>query len=157
MPLAENLMALASLAGTTVVAAAVTDAWETTRQGVARLLGRGDTDRDELVKRRLDETRSQLTTATEADLQQARTVLAAQWVTRLADLLDEHPETEAELQALVAQIQAELSAGAASATDHSIAAGHDMNIEASTGGLAAGVVHGDIAPPGPTGPGPVRA
>ena len=35
-------MALAALAGNTVVAAAVTDAWEAARRGFARLLGRGD-------------------------------------------------------------------------------------------------------------------
>ena len=42
MPLAEALVALAALAGNTVVTAAVTDAWESTRKGFARLLGRGD-------------------------------------------------------------------------------------------------------------------
>ena len=45
MPLADSLMALASLAGNTVVAAAATDAWENARHGLARLLGRGDPDR----------------------------------------------------------------------------------------------------------------
>jgi hypothetical protein len=38
MPLAEALVALAALAGNTVVTASVTDA----RKGFARLLGRGD-------------------------------------------------------------------------------------------------------------------
>ena len=40
--LAEALMALASLAGNTVVAAATTDVWEAARRKFARLLGRGD-------------------------------------------------------------------------------------------------------------------
>ena len=43
--LAEGLMALAQLAGQTVVAAAVTDAWEAARHKFARLLGRGDPGR----------------------------------------------------------------------------------------------------------------
>jgi hypothetical protein len=38
--LAETLMALAALAGNTVVAAATTDAWEAARRGFARLLQR---------------------------------------------------------------------------------------------------------------------
>jgi hypothetical protein len=43
--LGETLMALAALAGNTVVAAATTDVWEAARRGFARLLGRGDPDR----------------------------------------------------------------------------------------------------------------
>jgi hypothetical protein len=42
MPLEAALIALAALAGNTVVTAAVTDAWESARKGFARLLGRGD-------------------------------------------------------------------------------------------------------------------
>lgn len=155
MPLADNLTALASLAGTTVVAAAVTDAWETTRRGVAKLLGRGDKNLTELMETRLDETRSQLTAPPEAGIAQARALLADQWATRLGDLLEEDPEATTELQALIAQIQMELPAGAASAAEHSAVAGRDMNIKASGGSLAAGVIHGDVAPPGPFRPGPV--
>ena len=40
--LADTLMALAALAGNTVVAAATTDAREAARRGFARVLGRGD-------------------------------------------------------------------------------------------------------------------
>jgi hypothetical protein len=154
MPLADSLMALASLAGNTLVAAAVTDAWENARRGVAQLLGRGDRDRTKIAERRLDETRGQLTAASGADLEQAQAVLAARWATRLADLLEEDPDAEADLRALVGQIQAELPASVVSAADHSAAAGRDMNIEASGGGIAAAVIHGNVAPPGPTGPGP---
>ena len=50
--LAETLMALAALAGNTVVAAATTDAWEAARRGFARLLGRGDPDRTSTGRRR---------------------------------------------------------------------------------------------------------
>jgi hypothetical protein len=154
MPLADSLMALASLAGNTLVAAAVTDAWEDARHGVARLLGRGDPDRAKVAERRLDETRSQLTAIGGADLEQAQAVLAAQWATRLADLLEEDPDAEADLRALVEQIRTELPAGMVSAADHSAAAGRDMTIKASGGGIAAVSIHGNIAPPGPTDPGP---
>lgn len=43
-----------------------------------------------------------------------------------------------------------------SASDHAVAAGRDMNITASGGSVAAGVIHGNVAPPGPTPPGPVQ-
>ena len=154
MPLADSLIALASLAGNTVVAAAATDAWENARHGLARLLGRGDPDRIKVAERRLDETRGQLIAVDGKDLEQAQAVLAAQWAVRLADLLEEVPAIEDDLRALVEQIQAELPAGMVAAVDHSAAAGRDMNIEASGGGIAAGVIHGDVAPPGPMDRGP---
>ena len=102
----EALMALAALAGNTVVAAATTDAWEAARRGFARLLGRGDPKQQQLAERRLEETREQLTGAQGADLEQARAALAARWAARLADLLEEDPGAEADLRALVQEIQA---------------------------------------------------
>jgi hypothetical protein len=41
------------------------------------------------------------------------------------------------------------------ASDHAAAAGRDVNITASGGGTAAGVIHGNVTP-GPTSPGPVQ-
>jgi hypothetical protein len=153
--LAEGLMALASLAGQTVVAAASTDAWEACKRGFARLLGHGDPKHAQLAERRLEETRAQLTGPRAGDLEQARAALAAQWATRLADVLEENPAAEADLRILVQEIQARLPAGVVSAADHAVAAGRDVNISASGGGVAAGVIHGDVAPPDPPGPGPV--
>jgi hypothetical protein len=149
MPLADSLMALASLAGNTVVAAAVTDAWNTTRHGVVRLFGRGGARQAALAERRLEETRGQLTAVSGAELEQARAVLAERWATRLADLMEEDPDTESELRTLVEQIQAQLPVGLPSAASHSAAAGRDMNLNASDGGVAAGVIHEDVMP-GPT-------
>ena len=156
MPLADALMALAALAGNTVVTAAVTDGWEAARKGFARLLGRGDPGKTKLAERRLAETRDQLTAAAGADLDRIRTALEAQWVTRIADLLEDDPGAEADLRALVDEIQAQLPPGAVSAADHLVAAGRDVNITASRGGTAAGVIHGDVAPPNPTPPGPAN-
>ena len=148
---AESLVAaMAAIPGVTVHN---TDAWEAARRGFARLLGRGDPDRTRLAERRLAETHEQLTGAVVADLEVARTTLEAQWGTRLADLLEEDPGVEAELRALVEELRAALPAGAVSATDHAVAAGRDVNISADRGGFAAGVVHGNIAPPNPGGPG----
>jgi len=156
MPLAAALMALAALAGNTVVTAAVTDAWEAARKGFARLLGRGDPDKTKLAERRLAETHDQLTHAKGADLDRVRAALEGQWVTRLADLLEEDPGVEADLRDLVEEIRAQLPAGVVSAADHSVAAGRDVNITASGGGTAAGVIHGNVAPPNPTPPGPAN-
>ena len=50
---ADGLVSLASLAGRTVVAAAVTDARGMTKRGSARLTGRGDAGRTELAERLL--------------------------------------------------------------------------------------------------------
>jgi hypothetical protein len=152
----EALLALAALAGNTVVAAATTDAWEAARRKFARLLGRGDPDTAKAAERRLEQTHDQLTNAAGEDLERVRAALEAQWVTRLADLLEDDPAVEAELRAVVEEIRSQLPAGTAAAADHAVAAGRDVNISASEGGMAAGVIHGDVHT-GPTRPGQVSS
>jgi hypothetical protein len=154
MPLVAALMALAALAGNTVVTAAVTDAWEATRKGFARLLGRGDPDKTQAAERRLVDTHDQLTHATGADLERVRAALEAQWTTRLADLLEDDPGAEADLRALVEQVQAQVSA-----SGHAVAAGRDMNVSggvniADRGGVVARDVRGGISIGNPSSPGP---
>jgi len=146
-----DITSLVALAGNTVVAAAVTDAWETARRRFSRLFGRGGPD--PATERRLEVTRSQLVAAAPADLEQVRADLAGQWALRLADLLEEDPGAEAELRALMEEIGAMLPAGAVSAAAYSVAAGGDVNVRADRGSVAAAVIHGDVAPPGPIGPG----
>ena len=155
--LVEGLMTLAALAGNTVVAAATTDAWEAARCKLARLLGRGDPKREQLAEQRLEETRQQLTGPEGAELERARAALAERWAGRLADLLEEDPDAEAELRALVEELRAMLPAGVMSAADHAVAAGRDVNIGATSGGVAAGVIHGNVAPPNPTKTGPANS
>jgi hypothetical protein len=150
----EALIALAALAGNTVVTAATTDAWEAARRKFARLLGRGDPDKTKAAERRLEDTHDQLTNAAGADLERVQAALEGQWTTRLTDLLEDDPGVEAELRAVVEEIRAQLPAGTVAASDHGLAAGRDVNISASGGGMAAGVIHGNVAPPGPTRPGP---
>lgn len=135
------------------MAAAATDAWEAARRGFARLLGRGDPKQTQLAEQRLEETRKQLTGARSG---QGGAVLASQWATRLAGLLEENPETAADLRALVREVQARLPAGVVSAADHAVAAGRDVNISADHGGVAATVIHGNVGPPNPIGPGPAN-
>lgn len=151
----EVLMALAQFAGQTVAAAAITDVWETVRGRFARLLGRGNARKTEVAEQWLAQTREELAAAkTDTELDQARDAAAERWAGRFSDLLDEDPALEAALRALVEEVAAQLPAGTTSAADHSVAAGRDMTITASSGGIAAGVIHGNVMPPDPTFPGP---
>jgi hypothetical protein len=160
MVTADQLMALTSLAGQTIVTAAVTDAWETARQKIAHLFRRGGSDRTKLAEGWLDRTHEQVTGASDADLENIRAAQASQWATRLADLLDEEPEAAVELQAKIEEIQALLPAEAVSAANRSVAAGRDVNVKgvkADRGGLAVGIATGNVTPPDPTGPGQVSS
>ena len=139
------VVALAAMAAAALVQAVVTGGWEGVRHKVARLFGRGQPDA--AIERRLDATRDQLTAATPDDLATVQATLAAQWETRFADLLADHPDVEAELAALVKEIKPTVTA-----TDHSVAAGGNVTATAQGGGVAANVIHGDIHQ-GPTRPG----
>jgi hypothetical protein len=153
----EVLVALAQWAGQAVAAAAITDVWESARGKFARLIGRGDARKTEVAERWLAETHEQLTAVYGGDLDRARAALAQRWEGRFADLLDEDPGAEADLRALVEEIRAALPATVVSATDHAVAAGRDVNITADRGSVAAGVIHGNVAPPNPPGPGPAAS
>lgn len=138
-----DIGSLVALAGSTLAAAAVTDAWETTRHMFVRLFRRGQPD--STTERQLDATRDQVSAASPSDVEHVKAAVAAEWAVRLKDLLADHPSAEAELRALVEEVQALLPAGVVSATDHSLAAGRDFNIDASGRGVAAGVIHGNVA------------
>ena len=84
----EALIALAALAGNTVVAAATTDAWEAGRRKFARLLGRGDPKKEQLAGKRLDQTRQQLGRVSGQELEKAQADLGKVWQVRMADLLE---------------------------------------------------------------------
>jgi hypothetical protein len=100
----EALIALAALAGNTVVSAATTDAWEAARRKFARLLGCGDAKKELLAETRLEKTRQQLAGVAGQDLEQAQVELARAWQVRMADLLEEDPGAEAELRAVVEEV-----------------------------------------------------
>ena len=152
----DVVMGLAQFAGQTVAAAAITDMWESVRARFAQLLGRGDARRTQVAEGWLTQTREQLTAAS-PDAAHAREAQAERWTVRFSDLLDEDPGVQAELRALVEDVAARLPSGAVSAADHSLAAARDVTITASGGGIAAGVIHGSVAPGNPTGPGPATS
>jgi hypothetical protein len=79
--------------------------------------------------------------------------VAAVWQTRLLDALEEDPGLASELQVLVDAVWAQLPGGTASAAGHGVAAGRNVIITAS-GGVAAGVIHGNVMPGNPMSPGP---
>src|SRR5580700_4655041 len=115
----ENLLVLAALAGRTVIDAATTDGWETAERAYAQLLGRGDAKQTKQAEQWLEETRKQLARADGADRELIRTALAGRWAGRWADLLEEDPDAEAELRALIQETQAGLPAGKLPVPDHS--------------------------------------
>lgn len=99
-----DIDALAALAANTLVAAAVTDAFEGLRAKVAQLFGRDKPD--PAVQRRLDATRQQLTAVSPKEIEGKQAAQARQWQTRFADLLADHPEAAEELQSLLAEFTA---------------------------------------------------
>jgi hypothetical protein len=148
-----DISSVAVLAGNTLVAASVTDAWETARSKFSHLFGHGRPD--PTTERRFDATRDRLILVPAEQAGQARAELAERWAARLADLLEDDPVAEDRLRALVSEVQALLPAGSGSATDHSLAVSGNVTIQANRGSVAAGVIHGNVMPPGPTGPDPV--
>jgi hypothetical protein len=157
----EILIPLAQWAGQTVAAAAVTDLWETARQKFARLIGRGDSKKTEAAERWLTHTREQLIAVEGASLESAQAAQAQRWEGRFADLLDEDPDAEADLRALIEEVQKALPAAAVAASDHSVAAGQDMNVGggvniADRGGVVARDVQGGISTGNPPIPGSAK-
>ncbi|MFE5482381.1 hypothetical protein [Streptomyces sp. NPDC056527] len=114
--LVEGLMAVAAAGGGAIVQAAATDAWAGIRSGVARILGRGDTGREQAELERLDQTRAELESVGDGvGAERVQTVLVTRWQTRLEMLLEQLPEGErqqvaAELQALVEQARSQAPA-----------------------------------------------
>jgi hypothetical protein len=143
------VLALAAMAAAALVQAMVTDGWEGVRHKVAGIFGRGQPD--PAIERRLDATRDELAAAPPGELATVQAALAAQWQTRFADLLADHPDAEADLAALVQQIKPTVAA-----SDHSVAAGGNVTATAQDGGVAAAVIHGDVHA-GPTRPGQVSS
>jgi hypothetical protein len=143
MPLADDLVALASLAGNTVVAAAATDAWETVRKGIVRLFGRGGERRAQLAESWLDTAQAQLAAISEAEVERARPALAQRWADRLADLIEEDPAAADGLKLLVGKVQALLPTAVLSAANYTVIVGRDQNI-ATASGVAAGQMRDSV-------------
>jgi hypothetical protein len=88
---------------------------------------------------------------------------------RLTDALEDAAEHDTQFGAALQQAAQDLQSKAvagdggqavggnvsvAADGEHSLATGRDVNIQASQGGVAAGVIHGSVSTPNPTPPGP---
>ncbi|MEO3973226.1 hypothetical protein [Streptomyces sp. CAU 1734] len=111
--LAETLVAVAGAGGTALVGAMATDLWTGTRDGVVQLFrGGAGEDRAAAVGAQLDDDERTMTAfVPEADAGDMRRALALVWTQRLVRLLEEHPETEAGMRALVDRLRAEQPTG----------------------------------------------
>src|ERR1051326_8309590 len=99
--LTDSRLALAARAGQAMVAVASTSEWDTASREYAKLLGQGDVNQTRLARQRLKETHEQLAGAAGPDSGLIGTALAVRWAGRIADLLEENPDVEGELDALV--------------------------------------------------------
>ncbi len=110
--LVEALAGLAAAGGNALVSAMVTDGWEVCRNRFARLLGRGDPKATSDALAKLESSYAVLAGHSGADLERAQAEQVIVWRTRLADLLECHPETEDELRTAIAAAQASVIASA---------------------------------------------
>ncbi|MFF9127954.1 hypothetical protein ACF09J_32655 [Streptomyces sp. NPDC014889] len=124
-----------------VVQAAGTDAWLSVRQVVARLLGRGDRQREAAELSRLDQMEATLTA--EEDVADQRERWEAVWQTRLEVMLE---ALDAQARAVAVTQLAEVVAtaqsvrGGVQASPGGVAAGGDVRIAAEGGSVAGAVV-----------------
>jgi hypothetical protein len=120
--LAEALASLASMAGSALVSAMVTDGWEGVRARLVRVLGRGDRAAEERAAAQLEQSRAALAVSGAA-VEQVRAEQEIVWRTRLADLLERDPGAEQELRAVVSDLQALVTTSAGRVEQHVVASG----------------------------------
>ncbi|MFC5220460.1 hypothetical protein [Streptomyces coerulescens] len=124
-----------------VVQAAGTDAWQSVRQAVARLLGRNSADQEAAERTRLDQMQAAL--AADEEVVGHRERWEAIWQTRLEmslEALDVQARAvaAAQLAELVALVQS--ARGKTQALPGGVAAGRDLQISAQGGSVAGAVV-----------------
>lgn len=154
--LEDALVALATAGGTAVVQAAGTQAWDGFRARMARLLGRGDGERERAELERLDRTAGALDAPGAAGAEQVRLRQEVAWQTRLEALLEglagvERDRFAAELQTLLREQTG--AAGGVAAGDGGVAVGGSVEVRADHGSVAALRV-GDVTLGNPSLPGP---
>jgi hypothetical protein len=93
--------------------------------------GRGDVKQIRLAEQRLEETRKQFIGAAGTDVALIRTALAVRWAGRLADLLEENPDAEADPKSPVQEIQTVLPAERTSADTYAVSANGDVTTDAA--------------------------
>ncbi|MFB7509761.1 hypothetical protein, partial [Streptomyces broussonetiae] len=130
----ESLTTLAMTGATTIMSAMATSAWAAARAGTIRLFRRFEPEDQRALEARLD--REAVLVRQEPDPDSARRDLVGGWRLQLVALLREHPEAEAEIEALVASVNAQLpSEGKASWIQNVSAKDHGMAFGAQGGSI----------------------
>jgi hypothetical protein len=121
--LAEALVSLASVGGSALVSAMVTDGWEGVRGRVASLLGRGDASGEQRAATQLDQSRAALAGSDGATAERTRAEQEIIWRTRLTDLLERDPGAEQDLRTMLAEVQTLVTTSAGRVDQHAVAFG----------------------------------
>ncbi|MEU9300972.1 hypothetical protein [Streptomyces sp. NPDC048269] len=108
--LAESVTALAGAGATALIGAMATDMWQGARSGAVRLFGRGGEARGNAIGAQLDDDAVLVVRAEPGGADEIREELQPVWRRRLLLLLEEHPDSEAELRELVERVQSGLPA-----------------------------------------------
>lgn len=124
--------ALAMTAATTIVAAVATSAWQATKAGVARIFqgasgAESGPESGASIEVRLERSAARIADAVDPD--EVRQAQIVRWREDLEDLMQDHPDAEAELRTLVETIQQQLPP---------VQQQWNMRIEARDGGFAGG-------------------
>ncbi|MEV4041317.1 hypothetical protein [Streptomyces umbrinus] len=126
---ADLIVALATSGATALVAAAATDTWQATRDAFARVFQRAG--RDDVVTGELDHVLARLARARAIGGQNAPTdTLTDLWTARLREVLQEHPEAAADIQAAIDQAQrpSVVTSRVGSLGDLSVRSGRDVYV-----------------------------
>ena len=116
--LEEALTALASTGGTALVTAMVTDSWEGVKTRLARMIGRGRSAETAAVEARLEQSHIALEGLTDQSLARAQAEQEIVWQAALREYLEQDPDIEPEVRAMVAEIKAQSIGAAAHITQH---------------------------------------
>jgi hypothetical protein len=146
--LEETLVALAAAGGTAVVQAAGTDAWIGFRTRMAKLLGRGDAQRERAELARLDQMAASLEAADPSDAERLRLRHESSWQVRLEILLEDlgseqRSQAVTELRHLVHSVGGSIDY--VSAGTSGLAVGGNLEIAAGHGSVAAAIINGDVS------------
>ncbi|MEU9256500.1 hypothetical protein AB0D66_32440 [Streptomyces sp. NPDC048270] len=124
-----EITALAASAGTALVTALATEAWQSASVGLVALWRRVLPERADAVEAELDATRDDLLDAQNEGDKETRAELAAEWQGRMRRLLSAHPEAADELRALLVDPQGRQPAEPA-VTQHATASGNSRVYQA---------------------------
>ncbi|MEV0452996.1 hypothetical protein [Streptomyces sp. NPDC050600] len=134
--LAEQVTALAGAGATALIGAMATDLWQGARGGAVRLFGRGGEERGSAMGAQLDEDAALVgRAAPDGAADEIRAELLPVWRRRLILLLEEHPEYEADLRALVDSVRDGLPDSRQVWTQHNTARDHGTLFAVQGGNL----------------------